>query len=79
MPNVFLEAMYYSYLRQGSPRKVAEELEDISTENIEICFRYDSVMPGTWWRLGRGPLMLLASRQGFNIQLESTAFMPALM
>ncbi len=49
MPNVFLEAMYYSYLRQGSLKKVAEELEDISTENIMICVRSDSMMPGTWW------------------------------
>lgn len=64
MPNVFLEAMYYSYLRQGSPRKVAEELEDISTENIEICFRYDSVMPGTWWRLGRGSVNVVSFSSG---------------
>jgi len=50
VPNVFLEAMYYSYLRQGSLRKVGEELEDISTENIEICLRYDSMMAGFKWR-----------------------------
>lgn len=61
MPNVFLEAMYYSYLRQGSLRKVAEELEDISTENIEICFRYDSMMPG---RLERGSINVVSFSSG---------------
>jgi len=43
VPNVFLEAMSYSYLRQGSLRKVGEELEDISTENIEILYVSDMI------------------------------------
>jgi len=64
VPNVFLEAMYYSYLRQGSLRKVGEELEGISTENIEICLRYDSMMAGFKWRLGRGSIYVVSFSSG---------------
>lgn len=75
MPNVFLEAMCYSYLRRGRLRKVEEELKGVSSENIEICLRYDTGNPDGG--LEGGPLMLLATHRGSNIQLEGPVFMPA--
>lgn len=48
-------------------RKVEEELEGVSSEDIEICLRYDTGNPDGG--LEGGPLILLVTHQGSNIQL----------